>query len=500
MSTTLGQDRGDSELYSANVTHWNQYEEEMFPALRLARVARVVRKIGRLVLAFLILVTLAMLFAPWQQSIRGEGTVIALDPFERPQPVQAPVKGRIKDRGPGVAENAYVTEGQLLFMIEDQDPLYLTRLQQQVGFAETELQQAKDRLTRAEELRDLNRGIVTFAEGELEAMQTARRELVAAYGEFVQQAENKLAAEENKLIGAKAKLWQADLDNKRKRQLFEEGIESELKAQEAEQKFRDATANVGFAEQEVLNAQNGVEGKKLEQAAYNQEWLAKINKVDSQLEKAKGEVAKAEIAINKTLEEINQKETKLLDKRSDLSVQQTQKVLAPRDGYIMNLTVFESGSIVKPGDELCRIVPRTEHPAVQVWVSGNDAPLIAPGRHVRLQFEGWPAVQFSGWPSVAVGTFGGEVALVDPMDNGRGKFRVVVVPDPETQDWPKHPSDPLTQDWPKHPFIRQGGRANAWVLLDQVSLGYEIWRRMNGFPQSLRSQEEKLAKPPKVKI
>jgi hypothetical protein len=134
-------------------------------------------------------------------------------------------------------------------------------------------------------------------------------------------------------------------------------------------------------------------------------------------------------------------------------------------------------------------VPKTSSPAVQVWVAGNDAPLINPGRHVRLQFEGWPAVQFSGWPSVAVGTFGGEVALVDPTDDGMGKFRVVVVPDPDEPPWPEYPQ------------LRQGVRAYSWVLLDQVPLGYEVWRRMNGFPPAFNSEQDaKATKPPKLKI
>ena len=214
-----------------------------------------------------------------------------------------------------------------------------------------------------------------------------------------------------------------------------------------------------------------------------------MNKVTGQLEKSKAEVAKAEIDINKTAEEINQKQSKLLDEERKLAVQQTQEVLAPRDGYIMNLAVFDTSSIVKPGDQLCRIVPKTDSPAVQVWVAGNDAPLIKPGDHTRLQFEGWPAVQFSGWPSVAVGTFGGEVALVDATDDGTGKFRVVIVP------------DPADKPWPEYPYLRQGVRANSWVLLNRVPLGYEVWRRMNGFPPALKSkQEAKTAKPPKVKI
>jgi hypothetical protein len=89
---------------------------------------------------------------------------------------------------------------------------------------------------------------------------------------------------------------------------------------------------------------------------------------------------------------------------------------------------------------------------------------------VRIQFEGWPAVQFAGWPSVAVGTFGGRVAFVDSADDGRGDFRIVVLPDPE--DGP----------WPAASYLRQGVLAKGWVLLNQVSLGFEIWRQFNGFP------------------
>lgn len=479
----------DSKKKRKETLLWKAYEEEQFPALRLARVARGVRRIGRWLLALLIFLAFSMLLAPWQQSIRGAGAVVAFDPFERPQTVQAPVKGRIAKRGEGVAENAYVKKGQLLFSIEDQDPLYLSRLEQQVGNAQTELEIARERLGRAKDYRDNNLRIVAVTSEELEAMRTAQSELVGAYDQFVEQALNKLGAQKSKLTGAEAKLRQAEADFERKRQLFEEGIESQLKFQESEQKYLDAKANTEVARQDVENARNGVEGKRRERESKRQEWEAKINKVLSQLEKARAEVGKAEIDINKTTEEINQKESKLLDQERKLAVQQTQDVYAPRDGYIMNLAVFDTSSIVKPGDQLCRIVPKTENPAVQVWVAGNDAPLIAPGRHVRLQFEGWPAVQFSGWPSVAVGTFGGKVALVDPTDNGNGKFRVVVVPDPE--------DDP----WPEHPYLRQGVRANSWVLLDQVSLGYEVWRRMNGFPPSLNSkQDAKSPKAPKIKI
>lgn len=71
---------------------------------------------------------------------------------------------------------------------------------------------------------------------------------------------------------------------------------------------------------------------------------------------------------------------------------------------------------------------------------------------------------------MAVGTFGGEVLLVDAADDGKGKFRALVVPDKEDEPWP-----PVR-------YLRQGVRANGWVLLNQVALGFELWRQFNGFP------------------
>jgi multidrug efflux pump subunit AcrA (membrane-fusion protein) len=151
-----------------------------------------------------------------------------------------------------------------------------------------------------------------------------------------------------------------------------------------------------------------------------------------------------------------------------LSRQLTQSVRATAEGQIHRTISGQGNQIVKAGQVIATIVPISESRAVELWVSGNDIPLITLGKKVRLQFEGWPSIQFSGWPSVAIGTFGGVVAVTDLVDSGEGKFRIVVKPDDES--WP-HPS-----------FLRQGIQARGWVLLSQVTLIYELWRRFNGFP------------------
>ena len=326
-------------------------------------------------------------------------------------------------------------------------------------------------------------------EKELESAISGQTESLLAAAAYVQMADNKLLAERSGLQATIDAVWQAKLDYQRKKDLNDKGLETGLKFQQADLKLRQAQAKQAMAEQYVNAAVNEVEGKKKDREAKRQQWQGKINKTQSELDKSRGDIAKSEIDIAKTVEEISKIKNDLAKLETQRARQQTQEVRAPRDGYIMRLVAYNQSAIVKQGDPLFTIVPVTDKPAVQVWVNGNDAPLIAPGRHTRLQFEGWPAAQFSGWPSVAIGTFGGTVALVDPTDDGAGKFRVVIVPDDNDEPGPDYP------------YLRQGVRVHGWVLLDQVPLGYEMWRRMNGFPPSLKSKaQSKAAKPPKVKI
>lgn len=158
--------------------------------------------------------------------------------------------------------------------------------------------------------------------------------------------------------------------------------------------------------------------------------------------------------------------------QSTLTRQQSQLVLAPTDGTVVRLLVGSSSVVVSQGQIVAIFAPKNSQLSAQVFIRGNDLPLVYEGRKVRLQFEGWPAIQFSGWPAVAVGTFGGVVSVVDQTATPEGLFRVIVVPGKNDR-------------WPDSRFIRQGTRVNAWILLNNVALGYELWRQFNGFPPSL---------------
>ena len=167
---------------------------------------------------------------------------------------------------------------------------------------------------------------------------------------------------------------------------------------------------------------------------------------------------------------------------SKISRQKTQIVTAPTDGSIVRLLVGQSSVVVEQGQTVAIFVPKSDKLSVELFISGNDLPLVIEGKKVRLQFEGWPAVQFSGWPSVAIGTFGGEVAVIDQSATPERLFRVIVVP-------------AKGEKWPASRFIRQGTRVNGWIQLNEVSLGYEIWRQFNGFPPSIEQAPDTLGQP-----
>ncbi len=155
----------------------------------------------------------------------------------------------------------------------------------------------------------------------------------------------------------------------------------------------------------------------------------------------------------------------------NISRQSAQIVRAPRDGVILRVNAGDTATFVGAGEPIATFVPDNVVRAVEIFIDGRDIALVQPGAKVRLQFEGWPFVQFTGWPSVAIGTFGGIVAAIDPSADTVGRFRVLVTEDPEDP----HP-------WPSIDFMRFGAAARGWILLERVSVGYELWRQLNNFP------------------
>lgn len=155
---------------------------------------------------------------------------------------------------------------------------------------------------------------------------------------------------------------------------------------------------------------------------------------------------------------------------TNIQRQSNQTITAPRAGRIMRVKGDDSSAIVKQGDILASFVPEEAKRVVELYVDGRDVSLIYPGRNVRLEFEGWPAIQFSGWPSVARGFFDGRVLAVDQAASTNGLYRLLVEPRPDKPPWPKEPS------------VRLGASVRGWVQMNTVRVWFELWRLLNDFP------------------
>lgn len=222
-------------------------------------------------------------------------------------------------------------------------------------------------------------------------------------------------------------------------------LERERDAARARMQAAEAAVRAGrtrVRRQEALRREGLASQRQIEEEQF------KLADALQALASARSELARAEVALTR---------------------QSQQLVIAPRAGVIVRREAGVGSVYVRQGDPLAHLVPDTESRAVELWISGNDLPFVSTGREVRLQFEGLPALQITGWPGVAVGTFGGVVSFIDAAGVAQpGSFRILVTSADER--------------WPSTEILRQGVRAQGWVLLDTVPLGFELWRRFNAFP------------------
>ncbi|MCG5055014.1 MAG: HlyD family secretion protein [Myxococcales bacterium] len=423
-----------------------------FPALRQVRSARVARRVAQWMALMFLLFGFALALLPWQQSASGMGRVIAYTPLERQQTISAPLEGRIVRWW--VQEGSRVNTGDRLLEITDNDPMILDRLIAEANAIRDKLERSKERAMTVDE--------------RIGSLTESRSLGVNAAESRVQMAVDRQRAAEQTLSAARAADVAAQLNLERQSRLLDEGLASKRAVELAQMEGAQRSTDVDKALAALSAARNELQALRSEQRKVGTD-------IGAAIESARADRAKAQEDVHHAEAELNRIEVRL-------SRQRSQVLHAPRPGTVLRLHVGEGAEMVKAGDPLMVLVPDTVQRAVELWVDGNDIPLVSAGRHVRLQFEGWPAIQFTGWPSVAVGTFGATVAFVDAADNGRGDFRIVVVP------------DEADEPWPEGRFLRQGVRARGWVLLGQVRLGFELWRIFNGFPPMILPEADAPAK------
>lgn len=410
----------------------------------------------RVVWALVVFLSVALTVTPWQQSASGAGRLIAYSPAERPQEIEAPIEGRILHWH--VREGQHVSAGDPIVDLTDNDPEILLRLR-----AEREAVEAR---------REAAQARIDAVGARAGAVVSSGRSATTAADSRRQMADARVISARRALEAAEANATATGLNRDRQSALYAQGLSSKRQVEVAEADHAKADAEVDRARAFLSAAETEVLALRADVHRTDQDATARVLDVEAARASARAELASADAELAR------------MDVR--LARQTTQNLRASVDGTILRIAAGQGGAIVKAGDPLAWLVPDTNDRAVELWVDGIDANLIAPGMMGRVQLEGWPAIQVSGWPTLALGTFRARVAFVDPAARGDGKFRVLLVPEEGAP-------------WPPAERARQGMRAHGFVLMNRVRLGYEVWRRMNAFPPDWTHDDPTLAVGAKAK-
>lgn len=427
-------------------------------SFRLVQTTRPAQTLAYILTALFIATLIVLTVLPWQQTTLGFGRVVAYGPLDRQQLIESPINGRVVKWH--VHEGSKVKKGDPIIDISDNDPNFIHRIREEKNALLSRLEAAR---FREESIRS-----------RIVSLRSSKGSAVNAADSRRMMAKDRIRASEQAVDAARASLKAATINLDRQKQLLTKGLTSKRNLELAE--LEHANSDTGLD-----RARANFDAATKEERAFGSDTGRVTDDAEASINDARASLASAQAEVARVLEELPR-----LDAR--ISRQETQEVFAPRDGIIMRILVNPDTQQIKEGDGVALIVPDSEDKAVELFISGNDIPLIAEGRKVRLQFQGYPVLQMSGWPEVAVGTFGGIVWLVDVSDNGSGNFRVLVMPDPEDRKWPSGK------------FLRQGVRANGWIFLNRVSIGFELWRRFNDFPPMLPMDDPELKEILKDKL
>lgn len=403
----------------------------------------------------LIVCVVVILFMPWTQNIESSGKVTTLLPNQRPQEIQAIIGGKIDKWY--VREGDFVKKGDTIITITEIKDSYLDP-----GLVD----QTRIKLQAKE------KSVLSYS-SKIDAINEQIDQLENSREQKLKLAKNKIAQEEFKIKSEIAEVEAAALQYKiatdqyqRDSILKEKGLKSALELEGRRIKKQEAYSKWIGSKNKLEIAQNALENARFDLQNIQAEFGEKL--------------AKAESDRYSTMGSQLESESEVAGLRNSVSNYEIRRgfytIVAPQDGYVTKTLSSGLGEILKDGASVCTIMPSRFQLAVELYIDPVDMPLVQKGHPVRFVFDGWPTVMFSGWPGLSYGAFPGEIFAIDNTPSPNGKYRVLVAPLVGSKNWPKP--------------LRVGTGARGYLLLNNVSVWYEIWRKLNGFPADYYIQQE----------
>ena len=404
-------------------------------------------KVLRRIIYSTFVIGLIILFLPWTQNIRSNGSVTSLKPNQKPQTINSIIGGKIEEWY--VQEGDFVHKGDTLLRISEIKDAYfdnqlIERTENQLNLKKQSIEMYEDKIKTQNEQLD-----VLEEQRDLKLQQLAIK---------IQQTQLKVQNDSVAYSAAKANFDIALYQYKRMDTLYQKGLKSLTDLEKRDLKVQSTRAYEIEAKNKWLNSRNDLVNLELELANTKMKYQSDVNKLRSDQFTTQSAKFDTETTVNKLANQLSNYQF-----RNGLYF-----ILAPQDGYITKTNYTGLGEMIKEGAEIITMMPARYDLAVEIYVDPIDLPLIRRKEKVRLQFDGWPAIVFSGWPNASHGTYGGLIYGIDQFISPNGKYRVLIAPDPKDEPWPD--------------ALRFGSGTSAMIMLNDVPIWYELWRKINGFP------------------
>ena len=383
----------------------------------------------RWIIAVSVFIVLAF-FLPWTQTVATEGSLVFDDPMDRMMPLAMAEDGRLSSWQ--VREGDQVHKGDTLALLEETKTEYMDPN----VLSNTEL----GRDAKSDAVVGYRSKIMALDEQILQAQRAMPLQIAAAW--------RKVSADSAKYQAAKLEAKFTKLQAQRADSLFQWGALSRFEWEQRQAKAQEATSKAEFTMQDWQSSRLNARSKVAE-------WKEKVAKLQSDRATAAADLASAQEGLAD----------------ADIKVggiqrrQSNRALVAPRDGFVVQLSYVAPGASVKKDQPLLFLAPEGAPVVVMTKVHPFDIPLLSIGDSALCALDGWPILQIPGWPRSSVGLFAAKIRYIASQADTDGLFAVVLEP---------------TEEWPSN--ARPGTTIHATLLLNDVPLWYELWRQFNGFP------------------
>ena len=432
-----------------NITHTSvkkYIDQSAFKSFKHLEKRTHTRFLPRILIGMFIIFIAAM-FLPWTQNIRSTGEVSTLNPYDKPQNIQSLIGGKIAQWY--VKEGDIVSIGDTIVKLTEAKAEYLdpnllsnTKQQQEAKLKSVDAYAAKQ----------------NFLSEQLVALEELQNTKLQQLDIKQQQLDIEITSVNQELLAAQTYSENASNQLNRMQLMYEKGIKSLTDLESKRLSNREAEAKLLSVQNKITKIKNDKLNVVQEIDFTSSDYEQKVAKIESEIQSTNSYRYSLEGEVNKLQSKFNE-----IEQRQNAYI-----ITSPIEGRITKILKNGIGEFVKSQEKIATIVPLKYQRSVELYIKPVDMPLVKEGKQVRLQFDGWPAIIFSGWPDNSFGTYSGEVYAIDNDISENGSYRIIVIENDEEKIWPE--------------LIRIGSGARGLLLLNDVRVYYELWRKLNGFP------------------